>query len=96
MSGGGGATSRRWLLSGRVQGVGFRWFVRQAAEEDGLTGWVRNLADGRVEVQAAGPEEALGALERRLREGPPAARVEAVETTPTTEKPDWTDFGVRR
>ncbi len=62
--------TRRFVVSGRVQGVGFRWFVRNAARELGLTGWVRNLADGRVEAEASGPPEALDAFERRLREGP--------------------------
>jgi acylphosphatase len=71
--------TRRFVVSGHVQGVGFRWFVRRAAQELGLTGWVRNLADGRVQAEASGPPEALEAFERRLREGPPGAAVAAVE-----------------
>ena len=49
----------RLVISGRVQGVGFRWFVRQAAREGGLTGWVRNNADGSVELVAGGAAEAV-------------------------------------
>jgi acylphosphatase len=71
---------RRWIIRGRVQGVGFRWFVTSEAERLQLGGYVRNLPDGSVEVVSRGPEDALATLEARLRRGPPAARVEAVET----------------
>ena len=67
-----------FIVSGHVQGVGFRAFVADAARAEGLTGWVRNLPDGRVEVQAEGDAEAVGRLERRLRQGPPLSRVEDV------------------
>jgi acylphosphatase len=67
--------ARRFLVSGRVQGVGFRDFVRRAAGELGLDGWVRNLADGRVEVHAEGGAAELDALAARLRRGPAFARV---------------------
>ena len=77
--------TRRFVVSGHVQGVGFRWFVRNAARELGLTGWVRNLADGRVEAEASGAPEALAAFEGRLREGPRGAAVAAVEAQ---EAPD--------
>ena len=70
---------RRWLIRGRVQGVGFRWFVMSEAERLELGGYVRNLPDGSVEVVSRGSDDALETLERRLRRGPPAARVEAVE-----------------
>ena len=73
------AEIRRWLVKGRVQGVGFRWFVRDEATALGLAGWVRNRADGAVELLAGGPPEALEALEERLAAGPPASRVDAVE-----------------
>jgi acylphosphatase len=70
------------VVSGRVQGVGFRYFTLRAAEELGLAGWVRNLADGRVEVHAEGPPAALEHLAERLRRGPPFARVGGVEVEP--------------
>lgn len=69
----------RWLVSGRVQGVGFRWFALRQAQRLGLRGWVRNLPDGRVEVVAAGPGTAVEQLDQALRHGPPAARVETVD-----------------
>ena len=70
----------RFLVSGVVQGVGFRWFVARHARALGLTGFARNLPDGRVEVVAAAADHAaLGRLEERLRAGPAHARVEAVE-----------------
>lgn len=64
------------LVSGRVQGVAFRWTTRDRARALGLVGWVRNLRDGRVEVLAAGPGEALEELYAWLGDGPPMARVE--------------------
>ncbi len=70
----------RFLVSGLVQGVGFRWFVARQARALGLTGYARNLPDGRVEVVAAAADAgALARLEERLRAGPAQARVEAVE-----------------
>lgn len=71
---------RRWIIRGRVQGVGFRWFVMSEAERLELGGYVRNLPDGSVEVVSRGPEEALEAMAARLRRGPPAARVDGIET----------------
>jgi acylphosphatase len=67
------------LISGRVQGVCFRAATQGRANELGVAGWARNLADGRVEVFAAGPEEGIEALRDWLSEGPPAARVDRVE-----------------
>lgn len=67
-------------MSGRVQGVGFRWFVLRRGERLALDGWVRNLPDGRVEVAAVGPQAAADALEDALRVGPRLARVDSVET----------------
>ncbi len=71
--------ARRFLVRGRVQGVGFRWFVEREAHLLGLTGWVRNNADGSVEVLAMGSRDQLLALQSRLRAGPRAARVDDVE-----------------
>jgi len=65
----------RIVLSGRVQGVGFRAFVVHQARQLGLGGWVRNLPDGSVEAEAAGPESALRQFVSALREGPSLARV---------------------
>ena len=70
----------RFLVSGMVQGVGFRWFVARHARALGIGGYARNLADGRVEVVASGGEsEGLARLEQLLREGPAHAQVERLE-----------------
>lgn len=69
----------RLLVRGRVQGVGFRWFARDAAQELGLAGWVRNLPDGGVEAEAEGPREALARFSAELKRGPSYARVDSVE-----------------
>ena len=71
--------ARRFLVHGRVQGVGFRYFVERHAQRLALRGWVRNLPDGCVEVQASGPQEALDELEGLLRQGPQWADVRRVE-----------------
>jgi acylphosphatase len=71
--------TRRYVVRGRVQGVGFRWFVEREAQVLGLYGWVRNNFDGSVEVLATGSREQLNELRRRLREGPRAARVDDVD-----------------
>ena len=71
--------ARRFIVRGRVQGVGFRWFVEREAHILGIAGWVRNNADSSVEVQAQGTRDQLLGLRSRLREGPRAARVDAVE-----------------
>jgi acylphosphatase len=71
--------ARRFLVRGRVQGVGFRWFVEREAHILGVAGWVRNRSDGTVEVLAMGTRDQLSGLRSRLREGPRAARVDDVE-----------------
>jgi len=68
-------SARRFLIAGRVQGVGFRYFTERAAREIGVTGWARNLADGAVEVHANGSPAQLDRLEARLRMGPPHADI---------------------
>lgn len=70
---------KRFLIQGIVQGVGFRYFARQAARELKLAGYVRNLADGSVEAVARGDEGTLAVLEAALRRGPAASRVESVK-----------------
>jgi acylphosphatase len=73
--------ARRFIVRGRVQGVGFRWFVEREAHILGIAGWVRNNHDGSVEVLAQGAHDQLSGLHARLREGPRAARVDAVEVS---------------
>ena len=82
------------LIDGRVQGVGYRWFARNAGRELGLTGKVRNLPDGRVEVHAAGDPDKLAELIGRLREGPPAARVQTIAEEELANVPDWKSFDI--
>ncbi len=67
---------RRLVISGRVQGVGFRYSMQQEALRLGATGWVRNRADGTVEAQIHGSPEVIAAMLKWARRGPPAARVE--------------------
>jgi acylphosphatase len=71
--------SRRFVVRGRVQGVGFRWFVEREARILGIAGWVRNNADGSVEVLGIGTREQLAGLRSRLHQGPRAARVDDVQ-----------------
>ena len=73
--------ARRFLISGRVQGVGYRYFAERSAHETGVTGWARNLDDGRVEVHANGTEKQLEDFEGRLRTGPRFADVRSVESS---------------
>ena len=73
--------ARRFVVRGRVQGVGFRWFVEREAHILGIAGWVRNNSDGSVEVLAQGSRDQLSGLHSRLREGPRAARVDNVEVS---------------
>ncbi|GGG79260.1 acylphosphatase [Edaphobacter dinghuensis] len=67
-----------YLVKGRVQGVGFRWFVQREAAEIGLKGWVRNTDEGHVEIVAAGDPEDLTELKEALRKGSRGSRVDAV------------------
>lgn len=85
---------RHFYVSGRVQGVFFRATACEVARRLGLTGWVRNLPDGRVEALACGEPEALAAFEDWLWEGPQHARVQAV-TASEAPVEDLSGFGVR-
>jgi len=71
--------SRRFVVRGRVQGVGFRWYVEREAHMLGIAGWVRNNNDGSVEVLAMGSRDQLLGLRSRLQQGPRAARVDDVQ-----------------
>ena len=86
----------RWRVSGRVQGVGFRWFVQQAATRIGIVGDVCNLPDGRVEVRARGTREQLRRLHDEVRRGPSHSVVEDVEELPSEPVPGISDFRIRR
>jgi len=75
----------RLLISGRVQGVAFRWETLQVAEHCRVYGWVRNLSDGRVEAVAEGPRRQVNDLIDWCRKGPPVARVDSLDI-------QWEDF----
>jgi acylphosphatase len=75
----------RVVVRGRVQGVGFRWFVREQARQLGVRGWVRNRSDGSVEIEAEGDLASLEALRRSLESGPTGARVSSVDDLPKAE-----------
>ena len=87
--------ARRFHISGRVQGVGYRYFAHQTATREGLHGCVRNLADGRVEATAEGDADAMERFEAALRHGPPGARVEQVEIEHTVPDGREPGFSVR-
>jgi len=86
--------TKRYLVRGRVQGVGFRWFVEREAHTLGIAGWVRNNRDGSVEVLAQGTRDQLSGLHSRLREGPRAARVDAVDVSDATPVSGLSSFRI--
>ena len=86
--------ARRFVVRGRVQGVGFRWFVEREAHILGIAGGVRNNADGGVEVLAQGTRDQLSGLRSRLREGPRAARVDDVEETEASPSAGLSSFRI--
>jgi acylphosphatase len=96
MSETGNPRALRFRVSGHVQGVGFRWYTRRAAQELGLTGRVRNLPDGSVEAEAQGPPEALGAFRERLRQGSTGSRVTRITEQELSAVPDWDGFTIDR
>jgi acylphosphatase len=87
--------ARRYLVRGRVQGVGFRWFVEREAHILQIAGWVRNNPDGSVEVLAQGSRDQLSGLRSRLQEGPRAARVDDVEVSDAEPVPGLASFQIR-
>jgi acylphosphatase len=76
---------RFYVVKGRVQGVGFRWFVARHAAELALKGWVRNTEDGDVEITVAGPADQLATLRTALEKGSRGSRVDAVHETDMDE-----------
>ncbi|MHB8926823.1 MAG: acylphosphatase [Bacillota bacterium] len=84
----------RLIIGGRVQGVSFRYYTRRAAISLGVTGWVRNLPDGRVEVLAEGDDDTVQALVDWCHQGPPSARVTAVEAHPEPFTGEFAGFRV--
>ena len=87
--------ARRYLISGRVQGVGFRYFAEASASREGIEGWVGNLPDGRVEVAAEGEAESMDRFERAIRHGPPGARVDRVDVFDDVPGSRGAGFSVR-
>ncbi len=86
-----------FLIHGRVQGVGFRWFVQREAAELGLQGWVRNTDNGEVEVVASGPPEDLDELRAELKKGSRGSRVDKVieHQLDESEAADLKDFEIQ-
>ncbi len=87
--------ARCFLVRGRVQGVGFRWFVEREAHILKIAGWVRNNPDGTVEILAQGTRDQLAGLHSRLREGPRAARIDDVDVSEAQPVAGLTSFQVR-
>jgi acylphosphatase len=94
LGGGERRVALRLRLRGRVQGVGFRWFVRDVARGLGLAGRVRNLRDGSVEIEAAGEPESLEELKARVRQGPPGAAVAGLHEERLGAAPGWESFEI--
>ncbi len=88
------ATAATIIVRGEVQGVGFRWFTHRKATEVGVLGFVQNLGDGSVEVQAEGEKSAIDALIGALQIGPRAARVDNVAVTWSTPTGKYTHFEI--
>lgn len=82
-------------VTGRVQGVSFRWFGREAAQELGIRGWIRNRPDGGVEGEAFGESSALKRFLERLRQGPRSARVEDLRWNEIPHRDPTPGFEIR-
>ncbi len=87
--------ARHVHVSGRVQGVAFRWSTQEQARELGVAGWVRNLEDGRVEAWIQGPEDAVEGLLEWMSRGPIMARVDELDVRVRDAAPDLDDFELR-
>jgi acylphosphatase len=87
--------ARRYVIAGRVQGVGFRYYTEDVAQREGVSGYVRNLSDGRVEALIEGDAEALGRVEVALWRGPRGSRVDHIEIEETTPSGHLTGFRIR-
>jgi acylphosphatase len=87
--------ARLFFVSGRVQGVGFRYYVQDHASVEGVHGYVQNLPDGRVEVLLEGDEESVGRVERALRRGPSGARIDDVAVESAVPSGRVTGFSIR-
>ncbi len=88
------ARALRFIVRGRVQGEGFRYFVVRHARRLGLSGYTRNQQDGSVEVVAIGEDGALGDLKDKLQQGPAAAQVESVEASPIAPGPRYDGLAI--
>ncbi|MBV7542646.1 acylphosphatase [Acidovorax sp. sic0104] len=88
--------TRHLIIRGHVQGVGYRWSLVQAAQQRGLQGWVRNRRDGSVEALATGPADAVQSLIDWAHQGPPHARVDAVEVASLHASPEVLSGFVQR
>ena len=86
------AIARKYVVTGRVQGVGFRFFAERVANELGLRGYVKNIWNGDVEAYAIGNEVQLEEFRRQLAEGPRMARVESVQESDTTIDKTYRSF----
>jgi acylphosphatase len=87
--------ARRYMIAGRVQGVGFRMFAEAAAAREGVHGWVRNVPDGSVEALLEGEAESVDRVEAALRRGPASARVERVDVEERTPSGRPIGFSIR-
>jgi acylphosphatase len=87
--------AKRFVISGRVQGVGFRFFIQDQAALEGVHGYVRNLTDGTVEALVEGDDESVLRVERALRRGPHSAHVDHVEVEDVPPSGRATGFSIR-
>ncbi|MGX5697237.1 acylphosphatase [Agromyces soli] len=87
---------RHVIVNGLVQGVGYRYLARKHAQRLGVTGWVWNLPDGRVEAEVQGPDASVLTMLRRLEQGSPESRVSGIEVDEAPLRDDETTFDIRR